>query len=322
MNIEEFGKKIKSKYPEYNDMSDADIGSRMLNKYPEYKDVVGTNFQGKVESASQNPVMKVVDFLAPAIKTNANVVANQMDYQSRMPNTKGDLLGSVKNAAMATGNLASQLPKAALDDALTMLGAKGLKQVATHPVQSVKAMGGALKTVVNPIGAVKSYAGGQAEKAAARAGNVSAEALEKKFGTFMNPNRKMVSGEGSLASLGEKNGLINELKKEILAQGRSGGGVVPQPTFADILNARKGAYKEAYDNLAPAAQRGLKKNIGRAYKEILHENVPGMKTYDQLYSAMSTLEKSIPGILKWAGILGGAATGVGYLGSALKSQAD
>jgi hypothetical protein len=31
---------IKSKYPQYQDMSDEELGQKMLAKYPEYKDIV------------------------------------------------------------------------------------------------------------------------------------------------------------------------------------------------------------------------------------------------------------------------------------------
>ena len=40
MNIEEFGKTIKQKHPQYNDLSDKDLGEKMLAKYPQYKDMV------------------------------------------------------------------------------------------------------------------------------------------------------------------------------------------------------------------------------------------------------------------------------------------
>ena len=36
MTIEEFGQKIKTKYPEYATFSNADIGQKMLTKYPQY----------------------------------------------------------------------------------------------------------------------------------------------------------------------------------------------------------------------------------------------------------------------------------------------
>jgi len=45
LTIQEFGAKIKAKYPQYSDMSDADVGNKMLAKYPEYKDMVETREQ-------------------------------------------------------------------------------------------------------------------------------------------------------------------------------------------------------------------------------------------------------------------------------------
>lgn len=38
--IEQFGQTIKAKYPQYNDIPDAELGQKMLVKYPQYKDMV------------------------------------------------------------------------------------------------------------------------------------------------------------------------------------------------------------------------------------------------------------------------------------------
>jgi len=40
MTIQEFGQKIKTKYPDYADMDDVTLGQKMLTKYPQYKDMV------------------------------------------------------------------------------------------------------------------------------------------------------------------------------------------------------------------------------------------------------------------------------------------
>lgn len=40
MTLEEFGKSIKEKYPQYSALSDADLGKRMLEKYPQYSSLV------------------------------------------------------------------------------------------------------------------------------------------------------------------------------------------------------------------------------------------------------------------------------------------
>lgn len=38
--LQQFGQSIKSKYPEYNDISDEELGTKMLSKYPQYADMV------------------------------------------------------------------------------------------------------------------------------------------------------------------------------------------------------------------------------------------------------------------------------------------
>ena len=45
MDIAQFGQTIKQKYPEYQDMEDADLGQRMLSKYPQYQDMIDTPTQ-------------------------------------------------------------------------------------------------------------------------------------------------------------------------------------------------------------------------------------------------------------------------------------
>jgi len=40
--LEQFGQTIKAKYPQYNDIPNAELGTKMLAKYPQYKDMVVT----------------------------------------------------------------------------------------------------------------------------------------------------------------------------------------------------------------------------------------------------------------------------------------
>ena len=44
--IEDLGKLVKAKYPEYNDLSDADLGRKVRAKYPEYSDFTDTQLTG------------------------------------------------------------------------------------------------------------------------------------------------------------------------------------------------------------------------------------------------------------------------------------
>jgi len=43
MTIEEFGKQIKNKYPQYSDLPDSDLGQKMLSKYPQYQELLNQN---------------------------------------------------------------------------------------------------------------------------------------------------------------------------------------------------------------------------------------------------------------------------------------
>ena len=40
LDYTEFAKKVKSKYPEYNDIDDLTLAKKMIEKYPEYKNEV------------------------------------------------------------------------------------------------------------------------------------------------------------------------------------------------------------------------------------------------------------------------------------------
>jgi hypothetical protein len=43
MTLEEFGKSVKQKHPEYNDIQDSELGQKILDKYPQYQDLVQQN---------------------------------------------------------------------------------------------------------------------------------------------------------------------------------------------------------------------------------------------------------------------------------------
>ena len=62
MTIEEFGQKIKAKYPEYQDITDADLGQKVLAKYPEYKDLINVA-PGKGQQVSKDFLSKTSGIL-------------------------------------------------------------------------------------------------------------------------------------------------------------------------------------------------------------------------------------------------------------------
>ena len=46
MTTEEFGQKIKQKYPQYNELSDLEVGQKMLIKYPQYQNTIQDDITG------------------------------------------------------------------------------------------------------------------------------------------------------------------------------------------------------------------------------------------------------------------------------------
>lgn len=56
--LEQFGQTIKAKYPQYNDIGDAELGQKMLAKYPQYHDMVqvtpSDSLQGKNQQSQQS----------------------------------------------------------------------------------------------------------------------------------------------------------------------------------------------------------------------------------------------------------------------------
>ncbi len=100
------------------------------------------------ESLMDNPVAKVVDFLAPALKTNYNIIADQTNYPNTLPDAKGNIGQGLSNAATATGHLAEQAATTIPADIGTILNSMG---------------GGALlkngaKVIANPAGTMKTLA--------------------------------------------------------------------------------------------------------------------------------------------------------------------
>lgn len=52
--LEQFGQTIKQKYPQYNDIPDAELGQKMLVKYPQYKDMVDTSTPTTTKAPTSN----------------------------------------------------------------------------------------------------------------------------------------------------------------------------------------------------------------------------------------------------------------------------
>lgn len=54
MNVDEFAMKIKSKYPQYESLDNADLAKKMIDKYPQYGDQVDMTTFGKISEVDPN----------------------------------------------------------------------------------------------------------------------------------------------------------------------------------------------------------------------------------------------------------------------------
>lgn len=121
------------------------------------------------QAPQPNALKSVADFFAP---NTTKTIANQLDYQKKLPNTKmqsptdfKNLLGSLKNGAMATGNLFKDVfsPGQLFEAAIYAAGGVGTK-AAAKPVGNVVQTGAQMARYPTKNAAFK-----LTEKAAAQA---------------------------------------------------------------------------------------------------------------------------------------------------------
>lgn len=268
--------------------AEADITAAFA-KEPQSPQAQSSAFSDAANSVQSNPVMQTANFLSPGIGANINATANQMDYMANQPNTKGDLGASATNALDATGHLAEQLPGAAVGDALSIVGGKGIKNVVTNPVQAVK-------SVTNPIvtGAKLLTKKGAANittnaaKAATDLGktakwndiaNEVRTAVQSQYGNsveHMRAAEKLLAQEAP-AKLGKNISKtpseLLDLRRQILA--RSGTG--------NIISKLMG-MKNTEDQVAGVARNIISQHV--------HELAPESKMADKAYSLWSKAKGS------------------------------
>ncbi len=123
MTIEEFGKTIKVKYPQYQDIPDADLGTKMIAKYPVYKDQItaGTQqpFKYNVQETPQERANKIARYQQEASVSNTEAKkANSLPgflgnfgkafvrNVAHAPTALGDTIGGVINTNKYAGTAA------------------------------------------------------------------------------------------------------------------------------------------------------------------------------------------------------------------------
>ena len=71
LTIEQLGQSIKRKYPQYNDIPDAELGKKMLAKYPQHSDMldVGSETPAVEKTDSSRPIKEKETSAATAAAT-------------------------------------------------------------------------------------------------------------------------------------------------------------------------------------------------------------------------------------------------------------
>ena len=101
MTLQQFGQKIKAKYPEYNSFSDEDIANKVIAKYPQYKDQITSTPPPPATSpsAAQPPQPTgvrdtILNFFRPLSPQE------RQGIESKLGNIAGPVVEGVGNAAM------------------------------------------------------------------------------------------------------------------------------------------------------------------------------------------------------------------------------
>ena len=100
--IEEFGRKVKEKYPQYSNVDDKELGLKMLEKYPQYKDrVFDTDPDTQAQLSGEQPTTGVWDAVKKGFSNIKKGVVESGQELDRNLNTNANPF--VKTAKTATG---------------------------------------------------------------------------------------------------------------------------------------------------------------------------------------------------------------------------
>jgi hypothetical protein len=263
MSIQEFSGKIKSKYPEYNDIDDATLAQKIVSKYPVYKNSVDLGGSDVLAPAKQNFAIvpnSEPKIVAPDEQPSVHKTTHDILYDKNTPsidNTKLDAPITLAQDAINPVNQTIDLAdtKAKIDptnsnprideDHPAVLDDNFDRSMLSGAVNSTNALGGSIEGTI----------GDYANKMSSMWGN--SKAL-KDVGTFFTNQSNAVSNQVKQTD--------SEYSNEY---GKAIGGVVPMAiaTVADVYSG---------GTLTPAitgsfAASGYGDGI-RAYDDIKKEN--------------------------------------------------
>lgn len=128
MTIEQLGQAVKSKYPQYNNLSDTEVGQKVLIKYPQYQSRVDNNtHQSQSPNQDQNIFSKAADIINKGYNAYANapVIKQATQLVGLGVGALGGVIGGVVGGVAETGKqLASGLSGNGFDGSKILQSAK------------------------------------------------------------------------------------------------------------------------------------------------------------------------------------------------------
>ena len=114
MTIEQFGQQIKSKYPQYNDLPDAEVGQKVLTKYPQYSDMIDSSDQEPPQQAENlhptfNPEAKPNADLAIGVAKSGGTFLDTLSKGGQfIANKVGGLFGMKEKPYVGMGDIVNK----------------------------------------------------------------------------------------------------------------------------------------------------------------------------------------------------------------------
>jgi hypothetical protein len=143
--LEQFGKTIQDKYPQYKDLNPIDLGTKMLTKYPQYKDMVDTSSNQSIKpkqiSTLDNIAQGALGFAKNAVSSVKGI--GKMIYDNPLSNPLTNLQDFIPQAKTLNQNIENTVFNKGLN---SVISDKNLQL--NNPAQKI---GGGIETVAELV---------------------------------------------------------------------------------------------------------------------------------------------------------------------------
>lgn len=271
MTIDEFGRSVKSKYPSYNNIDDAELGRKVLEKYPVYRDRV--NDSSPTTGSPQMPATPPQQQKG-VLERAAGTVNNAYEGYKNLPGVKQvtDIAGMVVGAPSAViggavGAIGTPIANALKGRPLlenlkenTLGNAKDTYDFGYNIGKEGTAgapLGAAGKAINIPMAFAQGYQGYTDVKQGLKEGNTE-QALSGALalGTAALSARSAAGEKGILINQGPKQAVINRFP-------------ATKPVLAPVKTATEAVTSAAKPIINKAAELPLVQNVKNATKEIM-----------------------------------------------------